>query len=224
MRPVLRAVLFIAVFAALAASIPARLGAEIYTWVDRDGVIHIANRPGGKSPIIRRAGDTTPRILSKKPQTTHSGQYDGIIRQAAERYDLGFELVKAVIHAESAFNPCAVSEKGALGLMQLMPNTARDLGVRDTFDPEQNILAGSRYLKQMMLRYGDDLQLSLAAYNAGPSTVDRSGGVPPFPETHDYIRKVRKLMRVYGSTDGSGGRLYRVVKNGHVLITDRPIP
>lgn len=226
MRPVLRAVLATAVLAMFSATLPVRLGAEINTWTDRNGVIHITNRPSGVGLTSRRVVHIpapAPRAQSAEPGS-HGNGYDDMIRRAAERYDLDFDLVKAVIHAESAFDPRAVSDKGARGLMQLMPSTAHDLGVRDSFDPEQNILGGSRYLKQMLERYNHDLPLGLAAYNAGPNRVDRAGGVPPIAQTHDYIRKVKRLMRLYGSTEGSGGRLYRVVKNGHVLITDRPLP
>ncbi|MCE5273233.1 lytic transglycosylase domain-containing protein [bacterium] len=227
MRPVLRAVLATAVLAACAAALPAVLGAEINTWTDRNGVIHITNRPavgvGLTSRRVVHIPAPVPRVQVAEP-AYHDSNYDELIRRAATRFDLDFDLVKAVIHAESAFDPRAVSGKGARGLMQLMPSTAQDLGVQDTFDPEQNILGGSRYLKQMLERYNHDLPLGLAAYNAGPSRVDRAGGVPPIAETHDYIRKVKRLMRLYGSTEGSGGRLYRVVKNGRVLITDRPLP
>lgn len=220
-----RLALFCLVLLALAPVGTARLGAEIYTWVDNDGVIHIANRPkGSNTPVIRRATAGSTRLNQPTARAAAGDRYDEIIRRAAARYDLDYSLVKAVVHAESAFNPRAVSRKGAQGLMQLMPQTARGLGVSDVFDPEENILGGSRYLRKMLDRYNHDLPLSLAAYNAGPGAVDRTGGVPPYRETQDYIRRVKWLMQRYGGGSEGGTRIYRVVKNGRVLLTDRPLP
>jgi len=96
--------------------------------------------------------------------------------------------------------------------------------VRNAFDPRENVLAGTRYLREMLERYNHDLKLSLAAYNAGPTTVDRTGGVPPYSETRNYIRRVTNLMRSYGRVGSSGGRIYQVVKNGRVMLTNRPLP
>ncbi|OGG00761.1 MAG: hypothetical protein A3F83_01910 [Candidatus Glassbacteria bacterium RIFCSPLOWO2_12_FULL_58_11] len=189
--------------------------AEIYRYLDSRGVIHLANRP---------ESDIRPR--GRRWNNVRNGihLYDDLIHQAAEHYGVEFGLIKAVIHAESAFDPKAVSVKGAQGLMQLMPQTARDLGVRDVFDPRENVFGGTRYLKDMLQRYNNDLHLSLAAYNAGPNKVDRRGGVPPFPETTSYIRRVLNLMGGYAGMASTGGKIYRVVKNGRVILTNRPIP
>lgn len=125
-----------------------------------------------------------------------STSLDGMIREAAQKHDVDPNLVRAIIKVESNFNPYAVSRKGARGLMQLMPQTARSLGVRNLYDPGQNINGGVRYLKQMLETFPGKLELSLAAYNAGPAAVERHGGVPPYTETKQYVNKVSSL---YGS-------------------------
>ena len=119
-----------------------------------------------------------------------------IIQKAAATEGLTPDLLRAIIDKESAFDPCAISSKGALGLMQLMPSTAADLGVADAFDPDQNITGGARFLKQLLTRYGGDLPLALSAYNAGPGRVDKAGGIPLFPETLDYVSGILDRLRV----------------------------
>jgi len=113
-----------------------------------------------------------------------------IIDREATRQKMDARLVQAVVEAESAYSPCAVSPVGAMGLMQLMPATAESLQVSDPYDPNQNITAGTQYLKQMLERYGGDIAKALAAYNAGPARVDAAGGVPSIPETQEYVRKI----------------------------------
>jgi soluble lytic murein transglycosylase-like protein len=122
-----------------------------------------------------------------------SNNIDQIINQAAQQNSIPAKLIKAVIQQESSFNTSAVSKTGAAGLMQLMPGTAKSLGVSDVFDPGQNVLAGSKYLKQLLDKYDGKIELALAAYNAGPANVDKYGGIPPFEETTNYVRKVSDL-------------------------------
>jgi soluble lytic murein transglycosylase-like protein len=124
---------------------------------------------------------------------------DAAIDQAASRHNVDPNLVRAVIKVESNFNPNAVSRKGAIGLMQLMPQTARQLNVANPFDPQQNVDAGVRHLKQLMENYGGDVKLTLAAYNAGQGAVARSGGVPHFAETRNYVKRITQLY--YGGSD-----------------------
>lgn len=120
--------------------------------------------------------------------------YQDLIHAAAQKHGLDEKLITEVIAVESNFNPKAVSSKNAQGLMQLLPETAREYSVRDIFDPAQNIEAGTHYLRDLLTRYRGDLKLALAAYDAGPEMVDRYGGIPPFPETQNYVRQIATKM------------------------------
>jgi soluble lytic murein transglycosylase-like protein len=130
-------------------------------------------------------------LFSRSPKEKETA-FEPIILQAAQRYDIDAAMIKAIIMAESNFNPKAVSNKGAKGLMQLMPGTAEYLGVEDSFDPTHNIEGGVRYFKILLDRFQDDIKLALAAYNAGSRNVRKYGGVPPFRATQSYIDKVLK--------------------------------
>ena len=121
-------------------------------------------------------------------------EIDSLVTKAAQQQGLDEAVLRSVIRQESGFRPCAVSSKGAMGLMQLMPATAGDLGVRNPFDPEDNVEAGARFLKTLLQRYGGDLSLALGAYNAGPAKVDAAGGTPNIPETQDYITKIMAAL------------------------------
>jgi soluble lytic murein transglycosylase len=166
---------------------PAAAG-SVYQFVDENGVLHFSNVPVDRRfvPLKKRNRRRVPRVRS----------YDSLIFDTAQEQRVPPALVKAVIAAESHFNSKAVSPKGAQGLMQLMPATARDLGVQDPMEARDNVRGGARYLRRLLDRYGD-LSRTLAAYNAGPTAVDRYGGIPPYPETRQYVDRVLTYYRSY---------------------------
>jgi soluble lytic murein transglycosylase-like protein len=173
---------------------------QIYTYMDADGQRHYTDIPDNNryrllvlSPHDRTAsGDRYDAMLLAK-----AGQYDSIIEKAAVAASVEPNLLRAVIVVESGFNSRAVSKRGAVGLMQLMPSTASRFGVSNLFDPRENVHAGARYLKFLMDRFGHDVRLALAAYNAGEDAVDRNGGqIPPFTETMAYVPRVLKIYQM----------------------------
>ena len=180
-----------ALAAALLVASPA--AAETFRFVDTDGTVHVTNAP--TDPRYQRMGGPsgTDRGWLRLP-ASELGPYAQEVREAAERHGVPEALIKAVIRVESGFNAQAVSRKGARGLMQLMPGTASMLGVRDSFDPRQNIDGGVRHLRGLIDRFGSDLQLALAAYNAGEQAVLNHRGIPPYAETRDYVAKVMNFL------------------------------
>ena len=173
--------------------------AQIFTWRDDSGRLVSANRP--------------PADVEEAPARAETrARYDDLIEHHAASHGLSSDLVRAVIQVESGFNAHAVSSRGAMGLMQLMPATAQALGVSDPFQPDDNIRGGVAYLAQLLARYHHDLQLGLAAYNAGPGTVERYGGVPPYRETRDYVEKIMGAIAATKAPTPSGTVIYRSVE------------
>ena len=171
----------------MAFSLPSAVCADIYKFVDPNGVIHFTNTPTTNNFKLHARENGSPFTLHD------------VIRRCASYYRLEEALVRAVIKVESDYNPSAVSSKGALGMMQLIPTTAKLLKVSDPLDPEQNIRGGSLYLRMMLDQFKGNLDLALAAYNAGPTAVRRYGGVPPFKETQRYLTKVKYYLDFYRS-------------------------
>jgi soluble lytic murein transglycosylase-like protein len=182
--------LSIALFVWVATAVPA--SAQIYTWRDAAGNLVLSNKPHEGATVTTyavRAGASFH--TATKPSTGRRvTQYDDLISQSASRHGISADLVRAVIQAESGFNPRAVSPKGAMGLMQLMPATARELGVEDPFDPADNIRGGVAYLARLLNRFMQNVEHALAAYNAGPHRVEQYDGVPPYRETQAYVKKI----------------------------------
>ncbi len=156
--------------------------------------------PPAQQTAPQTDGNTNPPPIPAKTAAFCSPikpiELDSAIRTAASREGYSADLLKAVIKQESAFDPCAISSKGAMGLMQLMPTTASQLGVADPFDPNENLNGGAKYLGQLLSRYNGDVKLALGAYNAGPTRVDQFGDVPPIPETQNYVRAILSALNI----------------------------
>lgn len=169
--------------------------ADIYVYIDSEGVLHFTNTPTSSNYKI---------YMRERPKKTKAwfnleskGIYDDVIEEAARRNDLSAPLIKALIHVESYFNPRAVSKKGAMGLMQIMPENLSRLNIQDPFNPWENIMGGAQYLKAMLDRFDGQLPLALAAYNAGPKAVEKYNDIPPYKETEKYVKKVMKYFHLY---------------------------
>jgi len=175
-------------------------GADIYRYEDDDGIIHFTDAPTDRRFKVFMRDLKKDQLLRTKLQyasTVNPAEYDQIISTCAAKYGVNPSLIKAVIHAESGYNPNAVSRKGASGLMQLMPGTARSLKVSNSFDPKDNVEGGVKYLRFLLDTFRGDVSLAVAAYNAGLSKVAKHGGIPPYNETRTYVNRVLSYMQSY---------------------------
>lgn len=200
--------------------------AEALRLIDGEGVVHFTNVPG--DPRYRGLpGASATTSASDRPWVLYATEIHEISRQ----HDVDPALVQAVIRVESAFNPSAVSPKGAGGLMQLMPRTASALGVFDRFDPRENIRGGVRHLRYLLDRYRGNVTMAIAAYNAGEGAVDLHRGIPPYPETEQYVQRVLRQADVSEARGGSRQGIYRYPGPDDTLIYSnlppgirRPVP
>ena len=168
------------------------LHADVYRYLDEDGTVCFTNLvpPTSKYQVIIKERKRFPQSRSTK-------QYDGYIQDASLKHGVSFSLLKAIIKAESDFDPGAVSNKGAKGLMQIMPSNFKDLGIQNPFNPRENIMGGALYMRRLLDRFNGRVRLALAAYNAGTETVDRCNGIPPIAETEEYVRKVMGFYKTF---------------------------
>jgi soluble lytic murein transglycosylase-like protein len=187
----------------LLAAAPSFLQADVYKWVDENGVVtftNIAPPSNQKYQVLKfpcYASDPKCRSLNWKKVPLNTSSYRSEIHGAAQFNAVDESLIRAIIHAESAYQPDAQSPRGAQGLMQLMPATQRKLNISDPFDPAANIDGGTRYLADLLLEFNGDITLAAAAYNAGPAAVHKYGGIPPYDETREYVKRVKILYQRY---------------------------
>jgi len=207
--------LLVALSGSVLLTVPSDSQAEIYQYIDAKGTISLTNVP---SDIRYRRIDLHPNRLHP---VLSEEELEPVIHRFSRQHQLHPALIRAIIKAESDFDPRAVSRAGAVGLMQLMPQTAVKLEVRDLYDPEDNIGGGTKYLRQLLDRFRGNLPLALAAYNAGEHVVDRYRTLPPIDETRQYVRKVLRYYRLFLARD--------LAMNGHVIpssasVMSRPAP
>ncbi len=192
----------------LALAMGQAMAGEYYVYRSKDGVSWYTDRrlPGDRFTLIATIGRPTASAsctgLTARALERRARMHQAVIRQYAKIYNVDPRLVKAVIRVESCFDRYAVSRVGAKGLMQLMPATAQRLGVYNVFNASDNIRGGIRYLRQMMDRFEEDMELALAAYNAGPQAVEKYQGIPPYRETQNYVRRVLDYYRRYSAAEG----------------------
>ncbi len=231
----MRLVLAVATIVTVMQTVPAALGGSIQRYVDESGRVVFTNLGTDRTAV---AAAPNPLLQAAAKAVAASADreelYAALIEEAAGRHKVSPDLVKAMIRVESNFNPDAISNKGCKGLMQLLPDTAKRFGVKDIFDPTQNLEGGIKYLRFLLDYFKNDLSLALAGYNAGENAVTRYKGIPPYPETKDYVKKVTTLYQP--PADGLMGddlsadaeprisrRIYRVVQpDGRILFTNTP--
>jgi soluble lytic murein transglycosylase-like protein len=191
-------VIMAAILSGLVVAIPAK--SDIYRYDDDEGVTHFTDAPTDKRFVVFLRDIRKDKQLRTKlsfTRTSNPAEFDQIIKTCSDKYGVSESLIKAVIHAESGYNPNAVSNKGASGLMQLMPGTARDLKVSNRLDPKDNVEGGVKYLRFLLDTFHGDTSLALAAYNAGLGKVAKHGGIPPYAETRTYVARVLSYMQSY---------------------------
>lgn len=198
--------------AGLASAAPAQ--AQIYSWRDANGVLVVSNRRPDSAFTASTRSYAVPKAESVRATryaaSERGRQYDDLITEHSRLNGVRSDLVRAVMQVESAFNPNAMSPKGAMGLMQLMPSTARQYGVRNAFNPAENVRAGVAYLRGLLDRYSNNEELALAAYNAGPGAVDKHGqAVPPYRETRNYVAQIHKMVGTGGRVENRGNQIYK---------------
>ncbi|MDD2581863.1 MAG: lytic transglycosylase domain-containing protein [Desulfuromonadaceae bacterium] len=188
------------VFFFFASTTPHWANADIYRYVDDDGIVHFTDAPTDKRfKVFMRdlKKDKQLRTKLRYAASVNPAEFEQLIKTCSDKYGVNSCLVKAVIHAESGYNPNAVSSKGASGLMQLMPATAKSLKVADRFNPKDNVEGGVKYLRFLLDTFRGDVSLAVAAYNAGLNKVARYGGIPPYNETRTYVNRVLSYMKSY---------------------------
>jgi hypothetical protein len=229
--------------AALLICAPLAARADIYQFTDESGVLHFTNVNGGgkrhKRVSREWAGAQQTKTGSSQAKSERTvavtsvnlpSDYVDIINNACERHGVDASLVQALVKVESDFNPSAVSRKGAMGLMQLMPQTALEWNVKNSFDPTENIDGGVKYLRYLIDRYEGNLSLALAAYNSGETSVKKWGTIPPFKETQQYVERILNIYN--GKTGSTGSRSAGYIKqytiymgygeDGALILTDNP--
>jgi hypothetical protein len=198
--------------------------AQIYTRRNANGVVEATNVPDAPDYRLTYPGKGTLIHSRGFRRVRYDGRYDSHILDAAATHGVSEQLIKAVIAQESEFDPRAVSSKGARGLMQLMPPTARRFGVADSFDPRQNIFGGVEYLRFLLDMFGGDVALALAGYNAGENAVTRYRGIPPYKETRNYVQRIQESLAVGGGGSSGGAVFMAAPRDGHSPLGPLPAP
>jgi len=195
---------------ALSVAFPIAAHAEIYSWRDGAGILVLSDRPKDGAARTYAVGPSSSFRTTRPSAGSRGAAFDNLIAEHSSTAGVRADLVRAVIQAESAFNPMALSIKGAMGLMQLMPSTAAQYGVTNPYNPGENIRAGVAYLKHLLVRYSNNEELALAAYNAGPGAVAKyNNAVPPYRETRDYVKKIQNNA---GGRRAAATRIYKTVE------------